>query len=249
MYDFTKKKFLDLPVERQHKKCAELLKNEYERLLLQNETHSTNRETYNELMDWMKEVKIDSWSFEAISNRFHYHLKKALISKSEHNLLPLVRKGDREVGKEKWSIDIYLDHIRSAHNIGSILRTVEAFGLGTVYFSEETAFIDHPQVQSTSMGAYEWIECKKGIELAQLKKPIIALETASDALSIFDFIFPDEFTLVIGNEEYGCSENAIKHSNIILEIPLRGRKNSLNVANAFSIAAGEIYRQRARYAL
>ncbi|MGA8165369.1 MAG: TrmH family RNA methyltransferase [Waddliaceae bacterium] len=49
---------------------------------------------------------------------------------------------------------------------------------------------------------------------------------------------------MVGNEEYGCSTEVKRCGQIFLEIPLRGRKNSLNVANAFAIAAAEMTRQK-----
>ncbi|MCE2983540.1 MAG: TrmH family RNA methyltransferase, partial [Parachlamydia sp.] len=90
----------------------------------------------------------------------------------------------------------------------------------------------------------QWVSCFKEIPLSQLKKPIIALETATGAHNLYDFSFPSSFTLVVGNEEYGCSDETLHLADEWVEIPLRGRKNSLNVANAFAIAAGEIARQK-----
>lgn len=243
MYDFTKKKFLTFPIERQHKKCAELLHCLYSKLINQEEMEE-ERLIYQQLQDWMNEPMIPSFSIQHIANRFHEHLQQAAISKKEHHLLPRVRKGDRQEGEKPWPIAIYLDHIRSAHNVGSIIRTVESLSLGSLYFSPQTPFITHKQVQDTAMGAIQWTDCIQGKELASLPRPIIALETSADALSLYDMIFPSSFTLVVGNEEYGCSDDTLKQADCLVEIPLRGHKNSLNVANAFAMAAGEISRQK-----
>ena len=164
---------------------------------------------------------------------------------NEYDLLPRVKSRDREkpLGPS-LPVSVYLDNIRSAHNIGSILRTVEAFGLGEIFFSPATPFVDHPQVKKTSMGAYHYVKCKKMDQINALPRPLIVLETCEHALPIHDFAFPEAFTLAIGNEEYGCSRDLLLHADVILEIPLRGRKNSLNVANAFAIAAAEIVKQK-----
>lgn len=183
-------------------------------------------------------------SLEALSNRYHYHLAEAKIKHKEHNLLPLIEKGDREEGEAAWPIAIYLDHLRSAHNVGSIIRTCEAFSLGTLYFSPQTPFTDHPQVQKTAMGAAEWVEARFCSDLDALPRPLIALETSREAHELYNFPFPETFTLALGNEEYGLSEAVLKRADFLVQIPLRGRKNSLNVANAFAIAAAEIQRQR-----
>lgn len=243
MFDFTKRKFLELPLKRQHRKCAELLSQMYHRLAEKIDI-SNEILLYDSLITWMHKEKLENINPQTISDRYHSHLQLANCSKKEHHLLPRIRTGDRLEGANPWLIDIYLDHIRSAHNVGSIIRTMEAFRLGILYFSDQTPFVDHKQVQDTAMGAQSWITCKKEIALNELSRPIIALETSMDAISLYKFIFPTKFTLAIGNEEYGCSQSTLQEADYIVEIPLRGRKNSLNVANAFALVAGEIMRQR-----
>lgn len=243
MYDFTKKKFLTLPIERQHKKCAELLHRLYNQLINQEETEE-ERQVYQQLLEWMNRPILHSFSIQHVADRFHEHLQQANVAKKEHHLLPQIRKGDRQEGEKAWPIAIYLDHIRSAHNVGSIIRTVESLSLGNLYFSPQTPFITHKQVQDTAMGAIQWTHCIQGQELSSLPRPIIALETSADAISLYDMIFPSSFTLVLGNEEYGCSDETLKQADFLVEIPLRGHKNSLNVANAFAMVAGEISRQK-----
>lgn len=246
LYDFTKQKFLALTLKQQHKKCAELLYRLYNQLLNKQEEkeQENDQECYQKLLEWMEESSCNIRSLKAIADRYHWHLKRAQIFKKEHRLLPSIRQGDQSQGEEPWPIAIYLDHLRSAHNVGSIIRTVEAFSLGKIYFSPETPFIHHQQVQNTAMGAAQWVNCFQGIDLASLPRPIVALETSEEALSLYEFIFPPSFTLVMGNEEYGCSDAALRLADCLVEVPLRGHKNSLNVANAFAIAAGEISRQK-----
>lgn len=243
--NFTKKRFLSFSSEKQHKKCSELLKIIYEGLIDHQPTDDL-LDHYHEIQQWMNSEKQVIPYFEQISNAYHYHLTSAKQQHQEHNLLPNVKKIDRNNGKNTWPIAIYLDHIRSAHNVGSIIRTVEAFSLGTIYFSDNTPFIDNKQVKDASMGSHAWTTCLQNKDYHALPKPLVALETSTDAISLNEFIFPQEFTLAVGNEEYGCSDELLKAADYIIEIPLRGRKNSLNVANAFAIAANEIQRQKGK---
>lgn len=243
MHDFTQRKFLSFPLERQHKKCAEIVRDLYE-IGLQGGTIHEGLAAYNQLLNWMCLPPLNQPSAKTLADCYHCHLKQAGVFKKEHDFLPTVRTNDRLQGEEAWPIAIYLDHLRSAHNVGSIIRTVEAFALGSLYFSAQTPFIDNKQVQDASMGAYQWVACHQESELKTLKRPIIALETSDEAISLNDFIFPAAFTLVVGNEEYGCSDTTLAMTDYLIEIPLRGRKNSLNVANAFAIAASEINRQK-----
>ena len=238
---FTKRKFLSFSKEKQHKKLAEILK---DFSLLSDNEHF---EHYNEIQLWLGNNLLQNGNRETISDRYHYHLKQAKISLKEHNLLPQVTTKDCLNPKQaSLNLSIYLDNLRSSHNVGSIVRTVEAFQLGKIFFSENTPYIDNEKVKKTSMGTFENIECSKTKDLSNLPKPIICLETSPQALSLYDFIFPDNFSLVVGNEEYGCSEKTLAAADILLEIPMRGRKNSLNAANAFAIAAAEIIKQRTR---
>jgi tRNA G18 (ribose-2'-O)-methylase SpoU len=246
MMPWTKSKFLTLPSVQQQKKCAEMLREIYEHRL---KGSSIEREVahYNEVQEWLKAPFLQAADLKMISDRYHIHLKAAQQSLKEHRLLPQVRSGDREQASSSLGIAIYLDQIRSAHNVGSIIRTAEAMALGSIYFSDDTPFVDHKQVQDASMGSWEWVKCIRGESLADLRnpmRPVVVLETAKDAISLSDFLFPEDFVLVLGNEEYGCSEKSLDLADFIVEIPLYGRKNSLNVANAFAVVAAEIRRQR-----
>ena len=245
MFDFTKYKFLQLPVERRHKKSAQLIREIYDCLLSKKDVQEL-LEQYQQMQEWQKETVLENLSFETLSDRYHLHLHQANCHLKEHSFLPFIRKGDKRQGEANWEIAIYLDRLRSAHNVGSIIRTTEAFSLGKLYFSLETPFIDHKQVQDASMETYKWVSCDNKVPLECLPKPIIVMDTSHEAISLNDFIFPEKFTLVVGNEEHGCSTKTLEIADHLIEIPMRGRKNSLNVANAFAIAAGEIQRQKGR---
>lgn len=236
---YNRRKFLTFPKKQQHKKCAEILYRIYE------EPSAELFKHYNEIQNWMDGDPLARIDPKTISDRYHKHLRQTKFHLREHGLLPNIRKKDGSSAKEEpWPIAIYLDRIRSAHNVGSILRTVEAFSLGRVYFSPETPCIDHNQVQKASMGTFEQVSCFRNASVADLLSPLIALETSGEAIPIHEFLFPEQFSLAIGNEEYGCSDEVLQKAGYLVEIPLRGRKNSLNVANAFAIAAAEIAKQK-----
>ncbi|MEI8329335.1 MAG: TrmH family RNA methyltransferase [Chlamydiia bacterium] len=225
-------KFMSLPLEQQHKKASELLR----------EIHHGKRDLcllYDKISSWMNLDPLLNFSLENLSNRFHTHLQQAGVSWQEHNLL-LIKKLDQPSNTPYLPIAIYLDNLRSAFNVGSILRTTEAFRLGDLYFSSSTPFIDHPKVQKTSMGTFDKIRCKQIASLDELPRPLIALETADFSPPLHQFIFPNSFTLLLGNEEYGLSESTLKQVDQFVHIPLFGYKNSLNVASAFAIAASHI---------
>lgn len=243
--NFTERKYKSFEAAQQHRNCAALLREMYNRML-EGGSFQEHIEIYNQQLAWMEEEKIDNFTNEHVADLYHKHLRQASQNLKEHNLLPRITHSDRDYAEKSWPIAIYLDNLRSAHNVGSIVRTVEGLSLGSLFFSEKTPYIDHPQVQKAAMGSAEWVVCSKTEEFSSLPQPIIALETSPEATPLYEFLFPRSFTLVIGNEEYGCREQSLKQANFYISIPMRGRKNSFNVANAFSMAAYEIARQRSR---
>lgn len=226
---FTQKKFLGLERKAQHKKLSELIK----RMYYQKEPALFKEiQLLESYMDLLWTPKNDDYS---LSDSFHKHLQAAGLGISEHALL--IREYDRESPLKNWlDVVIYLDHIRSAENIGSIIRTIEAFRLGKICFSKDMANLDHPKVQKTSMGAYQHVE-----EVHEMKlKPLIAVETHQKAIPLNEFTFPPSFTLALGNEEFGLSSSIVEQADYIVEVPLCGRKNSLNVAACMGILAYKI---------
>lgn len=238
MNPYTKRKFLSLTLAAQHKKSAELLRRFYV------DDQSETADYYNEIQEWMSLPILEDRAPKSVSDRYHNHLREARVHLSEHALLPRARTGDRSnPSGQRIEIHLYLDQIRSAHNVGSILRTAEAFRLGDVYFSCDTPLPDHPQVSKTAMGCAESILFQQCASLSDLPRPLIALETSSEAIPLNEYIFPSSCCLALGNEEYGLSDEVLELADTIVEIPLYGKKNSLNVANAFAIAAAAASQQ------
>ena len=225
---FTQNKFLSMPLRRQHKYAGEYLRDLYDKGVIDHQ--------YRQMESWL-ELPPLSTNQEAMADRFHLHMKTAAVSIQEHHLL--VKRYDQISTAPYGTVGVYLEGLRSAHNIGSILRTVEAFRLGPVYFSTSTPFADHPKVIKTAMGTASHVPCERK-NLEDLPKPLIALETVEGAPSLFDFTFPKAFTLLLGNEEYGLSKKAIERADHVVKISLLGSKNSLNVACAFAIAAAQL---------
>jgi len=232
IFNFSKEKFLSLPLKRQHKKAAELLKF----ALIQDQSFL---EAYQLVASWMH-YKMPT-QLEEFQEAYFFHMQSAMIPIPSH-IDPFETQTIDPLSAEHYlPITIYLDNLRSAFNVGSILRTMEAFRIKSAYFAKNTPFIDHAKVQETSMGTSFLIHAHRDINLIQ--KPIIALECLKEAKSIYDFEFPASFTLVLGNESLGVSKEILDQAHAIIKIPLNGAKNSLNVASAFAIAAYEIRKQ------
>lgn len=232
--NFTQRKFLHLEVVTQHLNAAKLLKEIYLNLLYDNYLNQTLLDQYHQIETWMKLPQLNP-SFEEISHRFHFHLKNA--RQEDRYILPSAQLFDSPSSTPFLPIDIYLDHLRSLHNIGSIIRTIEAFRLGTLYFHDNLN-LNHPKIKKTSMGTHNIVPIQPLSSFDLLKKPIIGIEITPCAKNIFHYTFPPSFSLLFGNEEYGLSKTCLELCDDILYIPLCGQKKSINVSCAFSIVAG-----------
>jgi tRNA G18 (ribose-2'-O)-methylase SpoU len=244
---YTKRKFLGFEKKKQHKKCFELLRLAYHEFINNNDVYKDIVSHYNEIAQMLSLSAIETISVKSISDRFHFHLTHSSCNIKEHDLLPNITNKDTPSNAPFGDVAIYLDNLRSSSNIGSIIRTTEAMRIGEICFSPATPFIDNPKVIKTSMGTSDIVPCYHQKDLHNLPTPLIALETSTSAINIDDFIFPQTFTLVVGNEEYGVSPAILKEANYIINIPLIGRKNSINVACAYAIVANTIQAQKKYY--
>ena len=161
---------------------------------------------------------------------------------------------DRETSKGKSKpIIVVLDHLRSAFNVGSILRSCESFNIDRVCLVGYTPSPEDQQVQKTSMGTWEQVnwETFPSIEACfeKLKAEgyyIYGVETAEKAAKLGSIEIKFPATFVLGNERFGLSSDTLKKCDQVIEIELSGHKNSLNVANAASIVLYESSKQFVR---
>ena len=144
---------------------------------------------------------------------------------------------------EKIPVIAVLENIRSAYNVGSVLRTADAFLLEAVYTTGYTAHPPHKQVSKTALGADESVVSRHYTDaaaaIADLKTQgykILAVEQAEDSCQLHQFKLADgeKLAVVFGNEVSGVEQSTILLCDGCIEIPQLGMKHSLNV----SVAAG-----------
>jgi len=149
---------------------------------------------------------------------------------------------------------VVLHNIRSLYNVGSIFRTADAAGVEKIYLCGITPKpVDEfgkPRTQLTkvSLGAEKYLAWEKVGSTARLldnlKKQgykIFAIEQNKKSTPYYkipkSYILNSKFCLVLGNEIRGLPLSILKRADKILEIPMQGKKESLNVAIAFGIIA------------
>lgn len=150
--------------------------------------------------------------------------------------------GDRSGPSRRFPFAVWLDDLRSPFNVGSIIRTAEAYGFESVFSSPFTPNLDHPRTRRSAMGAEAYLSFES-LSLRQMKarwghRPVFALELGGKSLESFEF--PGEGLALVGGEELGLSPEALAWADQSfgrVSLPLFGRKASLNVGVAFGILA------------
>jgi len=145
---------------------------------------------------------------------------------------------------------VVLDNIRSIHNVGSIFRTSDALGVDKIYLCGCTPTpIDRfgrarQDLAKVALGAekdiaWEYFVDTKKI-LKKLKKDgfqIIAVEQDKKSVDFKKIKIKYPVAIVMGNEVDGIDKKTLALCDVIAEIPMVGKKESLNVSVSFGIAA------------
>ncbi len=139
---------------------------------------------------------------------------------------------------------VVLHNIRSCYNIGSIFRTSDALGVDKIFLGGYTPNPgDNRAIKKTALGAENMVSWNANWHtykiLKTLKKAgftIIALELTKDSVDLNEFIPKKPFALILGNEISGLSENILKYADLIVQIPMLGGKESMNVSVSYGIA-------------
>jgi len=144
---------------------------------------------------------------------------------------------------------LILPDIRSAQNVGSLFRTADACGIECIYVVGITpAPTDqfgraNSAIAKTALGAEQTIPWQKvatlGPLLTKLQKAgvqTVAIEQSENAIDYKKVKMRLPTAFIVGNEVDGLPEHILKKMDIIAEIPMNGKKESLNVSVAAGIA-------------
>jgi tRNA G18 (ribose-2'-O)-methylase SpoU len=164
-----------------------------------------------------------------------------------------VKTRDSELPPEEFTrlprrpIHIVLDNLRSAFNVGSIFRLADAARAAEVIPCGYTAYPPHHKLEQTSLGTTDSVPWRRFDDtvsaLTDLKANgirLVAVETARGASPYHRFEYNFPVALVLGNEALGVSEDAMRMCDAVVEIPVFGYKNSVNVATAAGIVLYEL---------
>jgi 23S rRNA (guanosine2251-2'-O)-methyltransferase len=148
---------------------------------------------------------------------------------------------------------LILDNIRSVENTGSIFRTAECLGVSKIYIIGTTPTpMDRfgrkrSDFAKVALGAEDLVEWEYAPEILPVIKElksqnfqILGLEQSESSKNLKDHIPFEMFALIVGNEVEGVSPEVLKKCDVILEIKMKGQKESLNVSVATGIALFEL---------
>jgi 23S rRNA (guanosine2251-2'-O)-methyltransferase len=152
-------------------------------------------------------------------------------------------------------IIIIAHNIRSTHNVGSLFRTAEGFGVKKIILSGYTPYpaldddtrLPHisgkltDQIHKTALGAerivpFEYRELPDFEDLTQSGYRIVGLEQDQRSVSLSEYSPPEKIALILGEEVNGIESALLDHCEDIIEIPMQGQKESFNVSVAAGIA-------------
>jgi len=151
--------------------------------------------------------------------------------------------------KEVRQVFVILHDARSVYNVGAIFRTADAVGVSKIFL---TGYTPTPydrfgrvrkDVSKVALGAEEtipWEYVKSPtVLLKRLKKEgveIIAVEQSPRAVDYKKVKVKYPVAFLYGNEVSGINKKILSECDVIAEIPMKGKKESLNVSVAVGVS-------------
>lgn len=155
------------------------------------------------------------------------------------------RKPSREAfaGLPRLPVVLLLDSLKCAHNIGTLLRLADGLMLEKVWICGDTIVPPNGKIRSSSRGAERWVPWEYASSAAEVGRRlkdagwhIMAAELSASSIPYREARYEAPLCLVLGREYDGVSPSLLALADQVVELPLLGMANSLNV----SVVAGVI---------
>ena len=153
---------------------------------------------------------------------------------------------------QKTPLVIVLDNVRSAHNVGSVFRTSDAFLVEKICLCGITPNPPHKDIRKTALGASEsvnWQRYTNSMDCIQELKAggyyIISIEQVDKAVMLDNFNpqKDNKYALIFGNEVKGVEQEIVNVSDAVIEIPQYGTKHSLNISVSSGVVIWDFFRK------
>lgn len=152
--------------------------------------------------------------------------------------------------KESFPLLLILDSIQDTHNVGAILRSAECSGVNGIIITKHNSAPINETVVKTSAGAVQHLKICPVNNLVQSIKVLkengfwITGSSLENSKPYTDVDFKIPVAVIVGNEEKGIRKLTADNCDILVNIPMKGKIQSLNVSVAAGILLFEILRQR-----
>lgn len=166
--------------------------------------------------------------------------------RTKKNIIELTRISlDDYRSRGKLPLKVALDNVRSLNNVGSVMRTSDAFLVDELLLCGITGTPPNPEIHKTALGAEDsvrWRYCPDTLqELSRLQAQgwrVCVLEQTHNSVPLDRFTPRSEerYIIVAGNEIHGVDQKVVDLADTVIEIPQYGTKHSLNVAVSGAIA-------------
>lgn len=141
---------------------------------------------------------------------------------------------------------VLLDRIQDPGNLGSILRSASAAGIAEVFCSKGTVAVWSPRVLRAGMGAHFMVRIYENVDLEKYMDDAEIAIVATAPLAekdIYDFDLKKPVAWLFGHEGQGVSGALLARADVALNVPHRGKQDSLNVAACAAVCFFEQLRQ------
>ncbi|MBN1756816.1 MAG: RNA methyltransferase [Chitinispirillaceae bacterium] len=142
----------------------------------------------------------------------------------------------------KHPLYIILDNLRSAFNVGAMFRLCDGMRVSGLFLCGYTAYPPHVKLDKTSLGTIDyvpWRHFDTTLEAIRFLRErgiaVWAAETTSHSVDYRTCDYPQPLGVVFGNEALGVEKEVLGACDQLVEIPLYGFKNSLNVATSCAV--------------
>jgi TrmH family RNA methyltransferase len=197
-------------------------------------------ERYEDINDCENTVILSDRLFTKLSSTKSSQGIIAVIEKKHYKIEDLIKK---------TGFFIILENIQDPGNLGTIIRSADAFGAKAVFVSKESANIYSDKTVRATMGSLFHLPVIDNVDirevLSYMKKEGIIVFAASLKSKNYlnDLKIPNKSTFIIGNESNGIKQETEKSADVLFKIPIPGKAESLNAAVAASIIMYELSKQ------
>lgn len=149
--------------------------------------------------------------------------------------------------KDSYNL-VILEEVQDPGNVGTIIRTADAFGFDMVILSKGCADVYSGKTIRATMGSLFHIPVITDVELESIinklnQEEVLTLATTPyEGTSCFDMEYKYKNAIIIGNESRGISDTLMKHVKLKVIIPMIGKAESLNASVAASLMMYEVMR-------